>query len=932
MERTTRRILLVDDDEDDFFITRTMLAESRQVKFIVDWASSYEKGLRMILAGGYDAVLMDYDLGRRTGIDLVREVTAEGVGVPILLLTGRGNLEIDLEAMEAGVTDYLSKNEINAGFLERSIRYAIEQKRSQQELMAANQALSDANTSLAAGRQEFREMIESISDHFLVLDNEWRFVYLNRRTAQAAGSEPAGLLGQVVWDVFPSLVNSPLWHLAHRVKETRVPGSIEWHATEPEEQWFDINVFPTAHGVSFYYRDISEKVFAEQSLEQERMLLKTALDQMLSGVIIAEAPSGRLLLFNRQAETIWRGKYQPAQGISEYAEYPGFFPDGESYRPEDWPLARSLRSAEVVRNEEIKIRRGDGSFGYIQANSTPVFNPQGKMTAAVSIIVDITERKRSELDNLFLMELTDWINRIENPQQLLDSIASGVARHLDVSRCIFTTIDLAQGKLTLERDYPGSLQDYYGSYNLLIMGEGVVSELSSGRPVVVRDVTTDPIITPPAREFHDKNDIRSFLAIPLLHGGVWKASMSILDSRVRNWNERQIIFLQTVAERAWAAYETRRLVVELRASEERAHQMADFAQSALNRLETVIDSMGEAVILTENEVYNRINPAAVSLFGFGSEEEMKKTLDRFGEIFEAVTPDGIAVPYTNWPHARAARGETVVNFEMLLHRKDTGRSWVGLYSAIPIRGPQGEVAFVLETITDITPIRQAEQKRGELDTQLQLQHFLVEQREQERLQIARNLHDGPIQSLIGVIFSLQSVEAITEDESLLRILSSIRGDAQRLVAEMRGVCNELRPPMLDTFGLSKAIRSHAEELRKRNPGLQLSLELEEVTQINDEVRLALYRIFQEILNNIIRHASATEVSIRLAVEAQHIVLRVQDNGVGFELPGDWLSLARQGHLGLVGIKERVDAIGAALEIISSPDSGTMVQVTLDRKS
>ena len=105
------KILLVEDDEEDYLLTFDMLAESRGIKYHLDWAEDYDRGRQAILSTEYDAILMDYELGPRTGLELTREITSLGCKAPIILLTGRGNLELDMEAMQAGVTDYLSKNE-----------------------------------------------------------------------------------------------------------------------------------------------------------------------------------------------------------------------------------------------------------------------------------------------------------------------------------------------------------------------------------------------------------------------------------------------------------------------------------------------------------------------------------------------------------------------------------------------------------------------------------------------------------------------------------------------------------------------------------------------------------------------------------------------------------------------------------------------------
>jgi ActR/RegA family two-component response regulator len=122
------RILHIDDDEDDHIIMQSMVREFQGRAVTLDWASSYENGLQKLNTNQYQAVLVDYDLGSHSGIDLIREAVGKGYTTPMILVTGRGSYDVDVEAMQVGATLYLAKDEANPSLLERSIRYAIERK------------------------------------------------------------------------------------------------------------------------------------------------------------------------------------------------------------------------------------------------------------------------------------------------------------------------------------------------------------------------------------------------------------------------------------------------------------------------------------------------------------------------------------------------------------------------------------------------------------------------------------------------------------------------------------------------------------------------------------------------------------------------------------------------------------------------------------
>ncbi len=128
------KVLVVDDDEDDFIIARDLFDEIDRDRYFIEWADNYDEGLKVMSQCRHDVFLVDYRLGGASGLDLLREAQSGGCNAPIILLTGQGEHEIDTEAMRAGAEDFLVKGQITAKALERSVRYAIERKASEQEI------------------------------------------------------------------------------------------------------------------------------------------------------------------------------------------------------------------------------------------------------------------------------------------------------------------------------------------------------------------------------------------------------------------------------------------------------------------------------------------------------------------------------------------------------------------------------------------------------------------------------------------------------------------------------------------------------------------------------------------------------------------------------------------------------------------------------
>ena len=137
MDEKLVRVFLVDDDEDDCVLTRDLLAEAKGARFELEWVDTYEAALEAMERAEHHVYLVDYRLGERDGLELLRAAIASGCDAPIIMLTGWGNHTVDVAAMEAGAADYLDKGELRAPLLERSIRYAIERKQAEKALREA---------------------------------------------------------------------------------------------------------------------------------------------------------------------------------------------------------------------------------------------------------------------------------------------------------------------------------------------------------------------------------------------------------------------------------------------------------------------------------------------------------------------------------------------------------------------------------------------------------------------------------------------------------------------------------------------------------------------------------------------------------------------------------------------------------------------------
>ncbi|GEM85723.1 histidine kinase [Meiothermus granaticius] len=196
---------------------------------------------------------------------------------------------------------------------------------------------------------------------------------------------------------------------------------------------------------------------------------------------------------------------------------------------------------------------------------------------------------------------------------------------------------------------------------------------------------------------------------------------------------------------------------------------------------------------------------------------------------------------------------------------------------------------------------------------------------EERARLARELHDSVSQALYGIVLGARAALNAAEHnpQALREPLDYILSLAQAGIAEMRALIFELRPESLAEEGLVAALARQAAALKARY-GLEVETHLGEEPEIPLEAKEALYRIAQEALHNVVKHAEATKVSLRLEHSPQQLVLQVQDDGRGFDPHQEF-----PGHLGQRTMRERAQAIGARLHLISAQGCGTRVNVSLE---
>ena len=253
------------------------------------------------------------------------------------------------------------------------------------------------------------------------------------------------------------------------------------------------------------------------------------------------------------------------------------------------------------------------------------------------------------------------------------------------------------------------------------------------------------------------------------------------------------------------------------------------------------------------------------------------------------------------------------------------------------RAGQGDYAALAQSINGISEIQTLHATLAHMADQIRsyqrsIQSYasaITRSQEDERSRLARELHDETVQALIALDQRTQMIERICkrDPQAAAAKLSELRTMTAGTIGDVRRVIRALRPIYLEDLGLAPALDMLAQSL-SQSEGLIITFALDgEVRRLIPERELAIYRIVQEALHNVVKHAQATQAQVKLRY-ADALYVSISDDGCGFHLPDRVDALTELGHFGLVGMRERAELIGAQLIVQSTPGNGTTIELQL----
>jgi PAS domain S-box-containing protein len=400
---------------------------------------------------------------------------------------------------------------------------------------------------------------------------------------------------------------------------------------------------------------------------------------------------------------------------------------------------------------------------------------------------------------------------------------------------------------------------------------------------------------------HDPGDARieaqgihSMMAAPLLGPDRLIGTITVQSIEENAFGPEDAELLQLLADQAAIALTNARLYAEVEESERRYRHLVDNSPDIV----WSIDAEGRFTFLSDS---------LESRTGWKPE-------DLLGKPFTLLAGGGsLAAATEAWEVLRAEPGrEQRVRLDLPLPDGRIAQTEVAMTGTVI----DGRFAGAHGSVRDIS-----ERERLEGDLRGQAAELAASQ---ERAHLARELHDSVTQALFSMGLTLRTLELLlpTDPAAAQGKLLELRELQKDALAEMRTLIFELRPSSLESDGLVQALRTHATAVQRRT-GLVIVVDAEPIDRLPLTAEEALYRIGQEALHNVVKHANASNATIRIWREGDRVRLSVTDDGSGFD-PG----AVPRGHLGLIGMRQRVDLVGGELRVESRAGDGTLIEASV----
>lgn len=830
--------------------------------------------------------------------------------------------------------------------------------------------------------ERYRRILETANDGIWLVDKETRTLYVNQRMADMLGWRAEELIGRSLTEfVFEDDIPAAQEHIEQNYRGVTEQYDFRFRRKDGSEVVVLAGTSPVMNlegevvGALGMFSDITDRKRAEAEMLKQAALLDLSRD-----AILVRDFDDRITYWNHGAEALYGWTAAEALGQETnslfYTEFPEPFQifEAKLYGEGEWmgDLVHTLKNGRriVVASRQLVQR-----------------NERGEPIAILETNTDITDRKRAEEDRDFIIKAGGLLAGSLDYEETLKRLGSLVVPRLadwysvhlvekngKVKEVLLDHFDPAKVQYVreLQQKYPPN-ENASGGVNRVIQ---------TGEPELVHEVTEEMLVAavrdPEQLQILRDLGLKSYMIVPLIARGHTLGTISLVTAESgRLYTEDDLTLAQALANRAALSVDNARLFQGSQALNqeleervlERTSQLAgevteriqaEEAVGALLRISEKLSSTLDLRILLDDLVQEAVQLVNAESGCAGLRNGEVMSCEKYYHLTEFVplnyrweTGRGLPgwllehkIPYLTNDAANDSQIEYELwkNFDVesvlstpILDAQGQVMGFFELHNKRDRKGfnagDQEKLLSVAHAAALAIQNAQAYQQLSTAEAKLQASYLrlralatrLQAVREEERTRIARELHDELGQALTALKFDVTWIRNRLPGESPVREKTDLMLKLiEKTIGTVRQLSSELRPGMLDDLGLAEAIEWQAQEFQSRT-GIKTNVTLtDEDFSLTQAQSTALFRIFQETLTNVARHADATDVDVKLDLDEQELLLYVKDNGRG--ITSDDLLSARS--LGLLGMRERALAVGGDVDINGAPGKGTTVVVKI----
>lgn len=869
-------VLLIEDNPADARLMQELLPELQ-----LETAPRLADGLDYLARQRPDVILLDLYLPDSQGVETVRRLRSTAPDVPIVVITRFENQDMGIQSIHNGAQDYLVKGEIDSRTLQRSIRYALERQRSE--------------VALRESEERFRVMFEQAAVGMAYVEIDGRLRLVNQRLGDMLDYTRQELLNLSFADITYTDDLEEDWANVNRLltgeqhdytmekRYVRKDGRIVWGS-------LTVTLIRTETGDPKYFLAVVQDVTDRKKAEEAKSYLAAIVESSEDG-IIGKGLDGIINSWNSAAERIYGWTAEEAVGQSIAILYPPNTDDEFHY------IRTTIRAGESISRLETKRLRKDGRLLDIALSIAPIKNAAGDIIGASTIERDITTLKWAQAaqqeSEQRLRQLTDNIDEVLWLQD------AGSGQMLYISAACTRIWGITRDRLY---EQPYAFIDHIHSDDR----DRVLAAIQEHR---MGNFNEEFRIMHP--DDHERWIRAHTSSIQTEAGEVYRIAGIAEDIT----EYKHLVLVEK---------EQRTLAEALRDIANALNSTVDIAEildRLLTNLGRVVQHDAAEIMLISGDQAKIVRSRGYASRGLQEELE---ALD----FVVSETPNLLYMAQNQKPLIIPDVEQTSDDRSL---KQSPALFWRS-YAGVPI-STQGEVlGFInLGSLTPyfFTPIHAdrlqafAEQAAIALNNARLHENTRELAAHHERQRLARDLHDAVSQTLFAATILTEALQRQWERNptSIGPKLADLHQLTRGALAETRAVLLELRPESLVEISFKNLLEQLIEAIQSRKQ-LQILLELDHTEDLAADLKLVLYRITQEALNNIVKHAQASEVRICLDGDRVGLNLSIRDNGIGFDM-----AAVQPTSMGLNIMHERAASVGATIEINSAVGQGTQIAVT-----